>query len=205
MIHQFVVWLAETVGQWGYPGIFLLMTLESSFFPFPSEVVIPPAAYLAATGKMHLGLVIASGIGGSLAGAVLNYLLALYLGRPFLLKYGRYMLISEKSMAKADAFFARYGHVSTFVGRLVPGIRQYISLPAGMARMPFGIFCLATAIGAGIWVVVLAVAGYLFGKNEALMYENLHIFSLALGVIALVVAVGYWYFRKRRLKTGMTE
>jgi len=198
MIHQFVVWLAETVGQWGYPGIIILMTLESSFFPFPSEIVIPPAAYLAAAGKLNVGLVVLSGITGSLAGAVLNYLLALYLGRPFLEKYGRYVLISEKSLAKADEFFARYGYVSTFVGRLLPGIRQYISLPAGMARMQFGLFCLATSLGAGIWVVVLAGAGYWFGKNEELMYENLRFGSLLLAGTSVLLAVVYWRIRKKK-------
>lgn len=198
MIHQFVVWLAETVGQWGYPGIIILMTLESSFFPFPSEIVIPPAAYLAAAGKLNVGLVVLSGITGSLAGAVLNYLLALYLGRPFLEKYGRYVLISEKSLAKADEFFARYGYVSTFVGRLLPGIRQYISLPAGMARMQFGLFCLATSLGAGIWVVVLAGAGYWFGKNEELMYENLRFGSLLLAGASVLLAVVYWRIRKKK-------
>jgi len=202
MIHQFVVWLAETVGQWGYPGIIILMTLESSFFPFPSEIVIPPAAYLAAAGKLNVGLVVLSGITGSLAGAVLNYLLALYLGRPFLEKYGRYVLISEKSLAKADEFFARYGYVSTFVGRLLPGIRQYISLPAGMARMQFGLFCLATSLGAGIWVVVLAGAGYWFGKNEELMYENLRFGSLLLAGASVLLAVVYWRIRKKKAMAG---
>ena len=173
--------------------------MESSFFPFPSEIVIPPAAYLAAAGQLSFGLVVLSGIAGSLAGAIVNYLLALYLGRPFLEKYGRYVLISNTSLAKADAFFARYGHISTFVGRLLPGVRQYISLPAGMVRMQFGLFCLATALGAGIWVVVLACAGYWFGKNEQLMYENLRFGSLFLVGISVLLSAIYWRLRKRKV------
>ncbi len=132
MFHQFVVWLADTVGQWGYSGIVVLMTLESSFFPFPSEIVIPPAAYLAATGKMNIGLVILYGTLGSLLGAAFNYWLALKFGRPFFERYGRYLLVSQQSLATADRFFARHGHISTFIGRLLPGIRQYISFPAGL-------------------------------------------------------------------------
>jgi membrane protein DedA with SNARE-associated domain len=162
MLHHFVAWLAGTVGLWGYPGIVMLMTLESSFFPFPSEVVIPPAAYLAAIGEMNIGEVIISGTLGSLLGALFNYWLALRFGRPFFEKYGRYLLISPRSLEKADRFFERHGRISTFVGRLLPGIRQYISLPAGLARMNIFAFCAATLLGAGIWVLVLAVMGYWF-------------------------------------------
>ena len=141
MFHEFVVWLSDTVGQWGYPGIVVLMALESSFFPFPSEVVIPPAAYLAASGKMNIWMVILCGIMGSLLGSLFNYWIALRFGRPFFEKYGRYLLVSHQSLEKADRFFERHGHISTFIGRLLPGIRQYISLPAGLSRMNiFGFF-----------------------------------------------------------------
>jgi len=198
MFHQFVLWLSTTVSQWGYPGIAALMAIESSFFPFPSEIVIPPAAYLAASGSMKLSLVILSGTVGSLLGSVCNYLLALYLGRPFLEKYGKYLLVSNASLAKSDDFFNRYGHISTFVGRLLPVIRQYISLPAGLARMNFPLFCAATSLGAGIWVVVLACAGYWFGKNEALMLDNLRNGSFLMTAAAIILAIVYWRIKKRR-------
>jgi membrane protein DedA with SNARE-associated domain len=107
MLHQFVAWLASTVGQWGYPGIVILMALESSFFPFPSEVVIPPAAYLAASGKMNIVMVILCGTLGSLVGAAFNYWLSLKFGRPFFEKYGRYLLLSPRSLERADRFFDR--------------------------------------------------------------------------------------------------
>ncbi|NOX26548.1 MAG: DedA family protein [Deltaproteobacteria bacterium] len=192
MLHQFVVTLADTVGQWGYPGIFLLMALESSFFPFPSEVVIPPAAYLAAAGKMNIAMVILCGTAGSLAGAIFNYWLALKFGRPFFEKYGRYLLISHKSLLKADLFFERHGHISTFIGRLLPGIRQYISLPAGLARMNVAAFSVATVLGAGIWVTVLAAMGYWFGKNEQMVWQNLHKITLITVIACVVIAIFYW-------------
>jgi membrane protein DedA with SNARE-associated domain len=198
MLHQFVVWLADTVGQWGYPGIVMLMALESSFFPFPSEVVIPPAAYLAASGKMNIGMVILCGTLGSLLGAVFNYWLALKFGRPFFEKYGRYLLVSTRSLAKADRFFERHGHISTFVGRLLPGIRQYISLPAGLARMNVFTFCAATVFGAGIWVLVLAALGYWFGRNEDLVMQNLHWITLGLVLVCLGMVVIYWRRWSRR-------
>ncbi len=192
MFHHFVVWLTDTIGQWGYPGIVMLMALESSFFPFPSEVVIPPAAYLAASGKMNIGMVVLCGTLGSLLGAVFNYWFALKFGRLFFEKYGRYLLVSPKSLEKADRFFERHGHISTFIGRLLPGIRQYISLPAGLARMNIFIFCTATALGAGIWVLILAGMGYWFGRNEQLVLQNLHWATLILMVGCGVIVFFYW-------------
>ncbi len=179
MFHPFIAWLANTVGLWGYPGIVILMALESSFFPFPSEVVIPPAAYLASTGRMNIEMVILTGTLGSLIGAVFNYWLALKFGRPFFEKHGRYLMISPRSLEKADRFFEHHGHISTFIGRLLPGVRQYISLPAGLTRMNILVFCSATALGAGIWVSVLAGTGYWFGRNEQLVLQNLHWITLA--------------------------
>jgi membrane protein DedA with SNARE-associated domain len=198
MFHQFVVWLADTVGQWGYPGIVMLMSLESSFFPFPSEVVIPPAAYLAANGKMNLAMVIFWGTAGSLLGAIFNYWLALKFGRPFFEKHGRYLLVSRRSLEKADHFFERHGYISMFIGRLLPGIRQYISLPAGLTRMNLLSFCAATVLGAGIWVSVLAGMGYWFGRNEQLILQNLHWMSAALAIGCAVMVFFYWRRKKRQ-------
>ncbi len=204
MFHQFVMWLADTIGQFGYPGIVVLMALESSFFPFPSEVVIPPAAYLAAGGKMNIGMVLLCGTAGSLLGAVFNYWLALKFGRPFFEKYGRYLLVSSRSLDKADRFFEHHGHISTFVGRLLPGIRQYISLPAGLARMNLFIFCAATALGAGIWVSVLAAMGYWFGRNEQLFMHNLNWITLAMVIACVILSIFYrrnW--RRRSAQAGL--
>nr|WP_320190504.1 DedA family protein [uncultured Desulfobacter sp.] len=207
MFHSFITWFADTVGQWGYPGIVLLMALESSFFPFPSEVVIPPAAYLATTGKMNIGMVVLCGTMGSLVGAVFNYWLAMAFGRPFFEKYGRYLLISPESLEKADRFFAHHGPVSMFTGRLLPVIRQYISLPAGLARMNLAAFCIATAMGAGLWVLVLAGLGYWFGKNQALVLQNLHWATLFLAAGCGIASFFYWrkWQRRSRLKNHPSQ
>ena len=198
MFHHFVSWLASTVGQLGYPGIVALMFLESSFFPFPSEIVVPPAGYLAARGEMSLPLVIAAGIAGSLLGALFNYWIAAKWGRQFFEKYGRYFLISEKTLAKADVFFERHGHISTFIGRLLVGIRQYISLPAGLARMNLFLFTLFTALGAGIWVVVLALVGYWFGGNQEYIMAHIHQISVVMLIFCAGLAVFYsWRYRKK--------
>lgn len=202
-LHEIIVWLAHTVGQWGYPGIVVLMFLESSFFPFPSEVVIPPAGYLAAGGEMNIGMVILCGTLGSLLGAVFNYGLASKYGRPFFEKYGRYLLVSPETLMKADLFFERHGHISMFIGRLVPGIRQYISLPAGLARMNLFAFCSATVLGAGLWVVVLAAMGYWFGRNEELVLRHLHWITLVLLMGCAGLVVLYW--RKRGNTAEKTE
>jgi len=188
MLHDLIQTIVATVGAWGYPGIFLLMALESSFFPFPSEVVMIPAGYLAYKGEMNLALAILSGVSGSLVGALFNYWLALKLGRPFLMRYGRYVLIKEHTLQRMEDFFARHGHISTFTGRLIPAVRQYISLPAGLARMNLAVFSLYTALGAAIWVTILAVLGYTLGHNEEAIRANLQLITLVmLGAIAVLV------------------
>lgn len=198
MLHEITGWIVQIVGHWGYPGIIIMMFLESSFFPFPSEVVVPPAGYLAARGEMSLILVILSGITGSLLGALFNYWLAVIWGRPFFKKYGRYVLVSEKSLARADRFFADHGHISTFIGRLLPGIRQYISLPAGIARMNLSLFAAFTGLGAGIWVIVLALVGYYIGNNQELVSQYLHEILLGIGAFALLLVTGYIIVKRKK-------
>ena len=201
IISALTQWLVDTIGRMGYTGIVSLMFLESSFFPFPSEVVMPPAGYLAWKGEMSLPLVLISGIAGSLLGALFNYWLAVKLGRPFLLKYGKYFFVSQESINKADDFFSKHGHVSTLVGRLLPVIRQYISLPAGIARMPMKTFMLFTTIGAGAWVVVLTFAGYILGEHQNLLKEYLHVITLGCIALAVVIAGGYIVILRRRRKS----
>jgi membrane protein DedA with SNARE-associated domain len=205
MFHQVVIWIVDTVSLWGYPGIIVLMFLESSFFPFPSEVVIPPAGYLASQGEMSLSLVIAAGIFGSVLGAGFNYWLAVKWGRPLFERYGRYVLLTPAALEKSEKFFARHGHISTFVGRLLPGIRQYISLPAGLARMNLPLFIVFTALGAGIWVVILALTGYLIGNNQELIGQYLHQIMLGIVSLCLVLVTGYVFLRKKRSKCQISE
>lgn len=200
ILTVFTQWLVDTIGKMGYTGIISLMFLESSFFPFPSEVVMPPAGYLAWKGEMSLTLVLLSGIFGSILGALFNYWLAVKLGRPFLLKYGKYFFISQESIDKADKFFQKHGHISTLVGRLLPVIRQYISLPAGISRMPLKTFTIFTTIGAGVWVVVLTFAGYFLGEHQELLKEYLHVISISCIVLALIIALGYYFVLKGKNK-----
>lgn len=155
---------------WGFILIFIFMTVESSFIPFPSEVVMIPAGFLAYRGLLSthipwldLVLAIVIGLAGSMAGAYINYYLSAWLGRPFLHKYGKYFFLNEKHLDRAEEIFRQYGEVATFVCRLLPAIRQLISIPAGLSRMNLGSFSFYTALGAGIWTAILAGVGWYFG------------------------------------------
>ncbi len=198
MIHDIATTIVSYIGDMGYWGIFLLMFLESTFFPFPSEIIMIPAGYLAYQGEMNLYLVIFVGILGSLGGALLNYYLAMIFGRKFILKYGKYFFIKEKTLSKLDSFFVKHGEISTFTGRLIPGIRQLISLPAGLAQMNVAKFSFYTGIGAGIWVIVLVLVGYVVGSNEALISEYLKSATLIALVSVLLITIFYVVRNKRR-------
>jgi membrane protein DedA with SNARE-associated domain len=181
----------------GYWGIFLLMFLESTFFPFPSEIIMIPAGYLAYKGEMNLYIVVLMGILGSVGGALLNYYLAKSFGRSFILRYGKYFFIKVETLDKLESFFAKHGEISTFTGRLIPGIRQLISLPAGLARMNMAKFSFFTALGAGIWVVVLVGVGYVVGSNEALISEYLKSATL-IALVSVVLITIFYVVRNRR-------
>ena len=200
LFGDLIGWLVDVIGHLGYAGIVGLMFLESSFFPFPSEVVRPPAGYLAWKGEMNVALVLGTGILGSILGALFNYWIAVRWGRPFFEKYGKYFFVTHESLDKAEVFFAHHGHISTFTGRLLPVIRQYISLPAGLARMPLPQFCFYTALGSGVWVTILTLLGYFLGSNEALIHEELHKITILLiaGCAVLVVIYAIVYKRRKR-------
>ena len=202
MLEAAVNWLVDTIFALGYPGIVLLMALESSFFPVPSELVMPPAGYLAAQGRMNAPLALAAGVAGSLLGAMFNYFLSAWLGRALLHRYSRYVLVSERSLEKSEAFFRRHGEIGTFVGRLIPVIRHLISVPAGLARMRLDRFVLYTAAGAGIWCAILTYIGWYLGKHaDVLAREDVQLYS-TVAVIALVpviaVVVAIYVVRHRR-------
>lgn len=191
MLHEIIDFIVKTVGDLGYWGIFMMMFLESSFFPFPSEVVMIPAGYLAYKGEMNLFLAVFAGIAGSLVGAVFNYFLAMRFGRAFIQRYGKYVLIKEETLQKMEDFFAKHGHISTFSGRLIPAVRQYISLPAGLAKMNLLKFSLYTSLGAGIWVLILALLGYFIGHNQELISEYLRIIIVAILVFLAIFILLY--------------
>lgn len=187
-----------------YPTVFFLMTLESTFLPVPSELVVPPAAWKAAQGEMNIFLVVFFSTLGCVFGALINYYLAKYLGRRIIYslvdtKIAHMLFINKEHMEKSEAFFIKYGKSSTFIGRLVPGVRHLISIPAGIARMNIADFIFYTAVGSAIWNSILAALGYfLYSQQELLKryYKDLTIFFLAVFVF-FVIYIIYKYFLKK--------
>lgn len=193
-----------------YGTILLLMAIESSFIPFPSEVVIPPAAYFAArNGDLNIIMIVVIATIGALIGAVINYVLSMLIGRPVVYAFansriGHMCLIDAEKVQKAEAYFDRHGAISTFLGRLIPAIRQLISIPAGLSRMHFGTFALFTSLGAGIWNIVLAVLGYWLSQHfpEDELLAQLEHYNRYLSwagyalAIAIVIFLAYQALRK---------
>ena len=208
MIGQLVHWLIDAISALGYPGIVLLMAIESSVLPLPSELIMPPAGYLAARGEMSLPLAILAGTLGSVLGALVNYFLAATVGEPVLRRYGKYVLMSPAALDRSEAFFKRHGEIGTLLGRLLPVVRHLISIPAGMCRMPLGRFIAFTAVGAGIWCTVLTVIGWAIGRHEGELREAaVHAYTaqalrwILLVAVVLVVAYVAWNRRRERRAT----
>ncbi len=206
IINKIEKWYEQNMN---YLSITALMTIESSFIPFPSEIVIPPAAYIASKpdSKLNIFLVIFFGTLGALFGAYINYGLALWLGRPLMYKLadskiGKIFLLSSAKIQKAETYFNNHGKTSTFVGRLIPGIRQLISIPAGLAKMNLISFTIYTALGAGIWNCILALIGYIAHGQADLINEYSH--EIGYGVILIIGIIGLFYLikylRKRNKK-----
>jgi membrane protein DedA with SNARE-associated domain len=198
-MHDLINWLLNTLNAMGYPGIFALMAMESSIIPLPSELVMPPAGYLAHQGQMNIWIAIIIGTIGSLVGSYANYFAAHWLGRPLVLKYGKYVWITEEKFAKVEKFFLNHGEISIFIGRLLPVIRHLISIPAGIAGMNHLRFSLYTLIGAGMWCTILAWIGYFIGKEQALIMKYSHQAVIGVIIFSAVLIVFYiWRQKKRR-------
>jgi membrane protein DedA with SNARE-associated domain len=204
-MHELITWLVQTISALGYPGIFLLMAMESSVIPIPSEIVMPPAGYLAQQGQMNMFVAILCGTLGSLVGAYANYFAAHYLGRPLLLKYGKYVWITEDKFAKVERYFKAHGEISTFIGRLLPVVRHLISLPAGLAGMNHVKFSLYTLLGAGIWVTVLTVIGYVIGANASLIERYSHQALIGVVIASIAIIVVYVSNHRRKNKLGSAQ
>lgn len=209
MLSSFFHWLADTILRLGYPGILVLMAIESSILPLPSELVMPPAGYLAAKGQMNSLLAVGVGTLGSVIGALVNYALALFVGEPLLRKYGKYVLVSARSLDRTEAFFRRHGEISTLIGRLLPVVRHLISIPAGVSRMNLGRFIFFTALGAGLWCAILTYLGWIIGRHgeqvEAVIGTYVHHTFLTYilpGVVILLVAYVLW---RRRGQSRVAE
>ena len=191
------VWF-QWVNEWGYPGIVMLMAMESSVIPIPSEIIIPPAAYWAAQGRYSFGGVVLAGTAGSYLGAAATYWAARWLGRPLLVRYGRYLLCPETKLLRAERWLARYEAGGVFFARLVPVVRHLIGIPAGLVRMPFGWYSLVTLLGAGLWCWVLAwFGGHLLGdrpdllNNPAILVQVLRERSWLIGGFAILLCALY--------------
>lgn len=210
MVMKVENWYANNMN---YLSITLLMTVESSFIPFPSEIVIPPAAYVAgkedstlhATDSYPINvlLIVLFGTIGAMLGAIINYLLAMWLGRPIIYafadsKVGHLCLLSSEKVKKAEDYFNDHGKVSTFVGRLIPGIRQLISIPAGLSKMNFGQFLLYTFLGASIWNVILALLGYIAHGQMDLIHAYSH--ELSIAIMALLAVAVIYFIAKAIIK-----
>ncbi len=195
-MEMFGEWLRGVLEHLGYVEIVWLMALESSLFPVPSELVMIPAGYLAAQGALNPGYATLAGGLGSLLGASANYLLGRYVGRAFLLKYGRYLLINEAKYHEAEALFLRNANLATFVGRFIPVIRHLISLPPGVFGMRLLPFAALTSLGATIWCGVLVALGYYFGESTvAIVAEYSHLFAYA--AVGLTAVFGLWFLLRR--------
>jgi membrane protein DedA with SNARE-associated domain len=206
MLESLVQRLLDLFRGMGYPGIVALMAVESSILPLPSELVMPPAGYLAAKGEMSIGLAIACGVLGSILGALANYGLARWLGRAFFLRLGKYVFITEKGLDRSERYFAAHGEISTFLGRMLPVVRHLISIPAGIARMHLGRFALFTGLGALVWCTILTWIGWFIGSREDVILEVFdqeakryagRAVLLVLPFLALIAAAYVWWHRRR--------
>jgi len=200
MINNLINQIIVLFDKIDYLGIFFLMALESTFIPIPSELVIPPAAYLASQGKMNIFLIIIIGTVGSVAGALINYFLGYALGRPIIYKlanhkYSKIFFINERKVKKSEDLMIKYGNISTFLGRLIPGVRHLISIPAGFARMNLKNFVIYTALGSGIWTTILTMFGYLFGANQELLNKYYREISIYTFVFCIII-ITYIVYRK---------
>ncbi len=221
-IVPFLEQLSSLMMTWRGPlFVFFFMAIESSLIPFPSEVIMIPAGFWAARSEFFpgsegsaLAIAFLCGLAGSMAGAYFNYFLALKLGRPFLHRYGRYFFLPEEKLERAEEIFREYGEVTTFVARLIPAIRQLISLPAGIARMRFDRFSLFTALGAGIWIAVLMALGFHLGLQTTEMdyTEVVHQGKSLLGknmiwvlLACLVIVLGYVWVHKKVMSGKKTK
>jgi membrane protein DedA with SNARE-associated domain len=196
-MHDLFAQILAFFGGLSYTSVFFLMALESSIFPVPSEAVMIPAGYLARMNGLDFSFLLAAGILGSMFGATVNYyILGQWIGKPFLEKYGKYLLINHKKYLQAESLFLKNDRLYTFLGRFIPVVRHLISIPAGMFRMNFPIFLLLTGLGAGLWCLALMLSGYFFGE------QFVTIVSMYTKEVSIVVVIGivvwFWSFLRKK-------
>jgi membrane protein DedA with SNARE-associated domain len=207
MLHELIRTWFHWVEIWGYAGVFILMAMESSIFPVPSEVVMPPAAFWAAQGRMSFAGVIIAGTAGSYFGSIVSYGISRWLGKPLVYRYGKYFFLSEKNLSIAENWVRKFGTFGIFIARLLPVIRHLISIPAGIFRMNVGRFSLATVVGAGLWCYILSWIGQeIIGSHPELLQSpeamiaaikaKLHGIILAVLLFAFSYGILIWLKKK---------
>lgn len=202
IIQQLTEWYLSALSSGGYPLVALLMAIESSIFPLPSEVVIPPAAHLAHTGQIPLSLwgIVLAGTIGSWAGATVMYWAARLAGRPLVMRYGKYFLVPPEKVVAAERWAEHYGAMGIFISRLLPVVRHLIGIPAGIVRMNYRTFSIYTVLGSAIWCSVLVWLGVTMGQDESLMQGEYHRITLWLAGVMLVLGALYYFFVHRHMK-----
>ncbi|MDP2090523.1 MAG: DedA family protein [Candidatus Gracilibacteria bacterium] len=201
-MHDLINIVVNIAADLGYTGIFIMMVLESSFIPFPSEVAMIPAGYLASIGRMDFSIALLVGTFGALVGSTINYMLGYYLGEKaihkLINKYGKYFLITIQHYNATEKYFEKHGSITTFLARFITVVRQLISLPAGVFKMNFAKFFFYTGLGAGGWNLILMIVGYIAGENKELIAKysfEILIFSI---FIILIIANIYYYLHKKK-------
>lgn len=186
--------LIALVESWGYLGIFIMTFIESTFVPIPAEITLIPAGYLVAQGEMHWYLVFICSVLGTLGGSLFNYFIAYHFGRKIFIRYGKYFFMDSKKLESIEHFFKKHGAISAFTGRLLPGVKHFISFPAGLAKMPLKVFIFYTVLGASIWCGILIEVGYQIGENEHLIKKYIKQVNIAL--ILFVISLMSFYIWK---------
>lgn len=202
-MEDVIIWVVEWVKSMGYLGLFLMTMVESTFIPIPAELTMIPAGYLVQQGEMNGSLVMFCAIMGTLTGALINYAIAYYLGRRLILSHGRYFFMPEHKLLKIESYFETHGSISTFIGRLLPGVRHYISFPAGLARMKLKLFILYTTLGGALWLFILFAFGYYIGENETLIKQ--YIIYIKIGIFLSMIGGGAWYLRRKRKNNAIAK
>lgn len=200
LLHKVSAWIDHFVAVFGHFGIFLAMLIESCNIPLPSEITMPLGGYYASQGKLSFWGVIIAGVLGNVVGAWLSYFIGMYGGRAFLIRYGKYILFSEKHLDTADRWFERFGEGTVFFGRLLPFIRTFISLPAGISRMQFGKFTLFTLIGSLPWCWLFTWIGFTFGENMGKLKPIFHDLDYVM-VAVLIALIAYFWMKGSKKKS----
>lgn len=203
-MYELFLKIVDLVHTFGYPGIFIMTFIESTFIPIPAEVTMIPAGYLVQQGELNGYLVWLTSVAGTLGGSLTNYYIAYHFGRKFLIQYGKYFFINEDKLRAMEYFMQKHGAISTFSGRLLPGVKHFISFPAGLAKMNLRIFTLYTILGGAIWCAILIYLGYAIGENEDLIMKYLKQINFAI-VVSLVCLVSFYIWKNKIRYNGVNH